>query len=145
LPPAARTALNLFADQIEMLTERIDTLGREIVAEVRRDDTMRRLATIPGIGPITAATIRALVPDPGAFKSGRHFAAWIGLTPKMHSSGGKECLGEDLQDGEPDAAVSFRRGRHSSVAACPPRRHDIALADCIVGTPARQGGSHSVG
>ena len=145
LPPAARTALNLLADQIEMLTERIDTLGREIVAEVRRDDTMRRLATIPGIGPITAATIQALVPDPAAFKSGRHFAAWIGLTPKMHSSGGKECLGEDLQDGEPDAAFSSRRGRDSSVTARSPRRHDIALADRIVGTPARQGGSHSVG
>ena len=51
-------ALNLFADQIEMLTERVDTLGREIAAEVRRDNTMRRLATIPGIGPITAATNR---------------------------------------------------------------------------------------
>ena len=94
LPAAARTALKLLADQIEELTERIDTLGREIVAEVRRDDTMRRLATIPGIGPITAATIQALVPDPGAFTSGRHFAAWIGLTPKMHSSGGNERLGK---------------------------------------------------
>src|SRR5271167_207597 len=93
LPPTARTALKLLADQIEVLTERVDALGREIVAEVRRDDTMRRLSTIPGIGPITAATIQALVPDPSAFTSGRHFAAWIGLTPKMHSSGGKEQLG----------------------------------------------------
>jgi len=75
LPPSARTALKLLADQIEALTVRIDTLGREIVAEVRRNDTMRRLATIPGIGPITAATIHALVPDPGVFRSGRHFAA----------------------------------------------------------------------
>jgi transposase len=47
--------------------------------EVRRDDTMRRPATIPGIGPITAATIQALVPDLGAFTSGRHLAAWIGF------------------------------------------------------------------
>jgi transposase len=101
LPPAARMALNLFADQIEMLTERVDTLGREIAAEVRRDNTMRRLATIPGIGPITAATIQASVPDPGAFKSGRHFAAWIGLTPKMHSSGGKDHLGKISKMGNP--------------------------------------------
>ena len=149
LPPTARMALKLLADQIEVLTERVDALGREIVAEVRRDDTMRRLSTIPGIGPITAATIQALVPDPSAFTSGRHFAAWIGLTPKMHSSGGKRgpirAAGKDLQDGEPFAAFSSRRRCHSSVAACPPRRHDIALADSPVGTSTSQSGSHSVG
>ncbi len=101
LPPAARTALKMLTEQIEALTERVDTLERKIVAEVRRDDTMRRLTTIPGIGPITAATIQALVPDPGAFTSGRHFAAWIGLTPKMHSSGGKERLGKISKMGNP--------------------------------------------
>lgn len=101
LPPAARTALKMLTEQIEALTERVDTLERKIVAEVRRDDTMRRLTTIPGIGPITAATIQALVPDPGAFTSGRHFAAWIGLTPKMHSSGGKERLGNISKMGNP--------------------------------------------
>jgi transposase len=101
LPASARTALKLLADQIEGLTVRIEILGREIVAEVRRDDTMRRLATIPGVGPITAATIKALVPDPGTFKSGRHLAAWIGLTPKMHSSGGRERLGKISKMGNP--------------------------------------------
>jgi transposase len=101
LPPAARTALKMLTEQIEALTERVDTLERKIVAEVRRDDTMRRLTTIPGIGPITAATIQALVPDPGVFTSGRHFAAWIGLTPKMHSSGGKERLGKISKMGNP--------------------------------------------
>ena len=54
---------------------------------------MRRLTTIPGVGAITAASIKALVPDPAGFKSGRHLAAWLGLTPKSHSSGGKERLG----------------------------------------------------
>ena len=101
LPHAARTALKLLADQIEQLTQRIDILEREIVTEVRRDETMRRIATIPGIGPITAATIQALVPDPDAFTSGRHFAAWIGLTPKMHSSGGNERLGKISKMGNP--------------------------------------------
>jgi transposase len=101
LPHAARTALKLLADQIEQLTQRINILEREIVTEVRRDETMRRIATIPGIGPITAATIQALVPDPDAFTSGRHFAAWIGLTPKMHSSGGNERLGKISKMGNP--------------------------------------------
>src|SRR5450759_3206977 len=54
---------------------------------------MRRLVTIPGVGVIIAASIKALVPDPHGFKSGRHFAAWLGLTPRSHSSGGKERLG----------------------------------------------------
>ena len=101
LPPAGRTALKTLADQIEALTKRVDSLEREIVAEVRRNATMRRLATIPGVGPITAATIQALVPDPGVFTSGRHFAAWIGLTPKMQASGGKERLGKISKMGNP--------------------------------------------
>ena len=99
IPAVARRALEMLADQVEALARRIATLENEIVAEVRRDDTMRRLATIPGVGPITAATIVALVPDPRAFTSGRHFAAWIGLTPKMHSTGGKERLGVSLRWG----------------------------------------------
>jgi len=91
----------MLAEQVEALVRRIATLENEIVSEVRRDDTMRRLATIPGVGPITAATIVALVPDPGAFNSGRHFAAWIGLTPKMHSTRRKERLGRISKMGNP--------------------------------------------
>ncbi|MFC3326121.1 transposase [Mesorhizobium cantuariense] len=93
LPKAARLALSAIADQIEALMRQIDDLEREIAREARRDEDMRRMATIPGVGAITAASIKALVPDPGGFKSGRHFAAWLGLTPKSHSSGGKERLG----------------------------------------------------
>lgn len=93
LPQAARFALTELANQIEGVKERIDKLERAIVVEAKRDDDMRRLATIPGVGAIIAASIKALVPDPNGFKSGRHFAAWLGLTPKPHSSGGKERLG----------------------------------------------------
>lgn len=93
LPKAARFALTEIADQIEALRQRIGKLERDIVAEAKRDEDMRRLTTIPGVGAITAASMKALVPDPDGFKSGRHFAAWLGLTPKPHSSGGKERLG----------------------------------------------------
>ena len=58
----------------------------------RDNDVSRRLATIPGIGPITASAIAATVPDASLFRSGRQFAAWLGLTPRAHSSGGKERL-----------------------------------------------------
>ena len=93
LPGAARLALAELADQIEVLTGQIDKLERGIVGEVKRDGDMRRLLTIPGVGAITAASVKALVPDPAGFKSSRHFAAWLGLTPKSHPSGGKERLG----------------------------------------------------
>jgi len=93
LPATARFALKALADQIDGLSEAIDQLEAKIVADVRRDTAARRLTTIPGIGPISAAAITALVPDIAGFTSGRHFAAWIGLTPKPHSSGGKERLG----------------------------------------------------
>jgi transposase len=102
LPAAARFALTEMVDLIELLAVRIDRLEREIVVQARQDADMRRLATIPGVGAIIAMAVKALVPDPGGFKSARHFAAWIGLTPKAHSSGGKERLGRISKMGNPE-------------------------------------------
>jgi len=93
LPAAARFALTALVDQLDTLSEQVERLEREIVTEAKRDEDMLRLTTIPGVGAITAATVKARVPDPGGFRSGRHFAAWLGLTPRSHSSGGKELLG----------------------------------------------------
>lgn len=93
LPSAARVALLEMADQLEKLTTRIDTLDTKIVAGVKTDETARRLTSIPGVGAIIAATVRVAVQDPVAFRTGRDLAAWIGLTPRSNSSGGKERLG----------------------------------------------------
>lgn len=90
LPPFALEALSALAAQIAALDARIEELERQILTWHREDETSRRLATIPGIGPITASALAASVPDPSLFKSGRQFAAWLGLTPKAHSTGGKE-------------------------------------------------------
>ncbi|MEF0942874.1 IS110 family transposase [Rhizobium sp. BR 362] len=105
LPTAARFALTAIVDQIDALAIQIGVLERAIVTESKRDESMRRLTTIPGVGAVTAATIKALVPDPGGFKSGRHFAAWVGLTPRPHSSGGKERLGRISKMGNPELRV----------------------------------------
>ena len=102
VPTVARFALTILADQIEALFAQVVKLAREIVAGAKRDEDMRRLTTIPGVGPITAASTKALVPDPGGFKSGRHLAAWLGLTPRSHSSGGKERLGGISKMGNPE-------------------------------------------
>ena len=93
LPVVARSALNQLANQVECTKKWIDDLERAIIVTAKRDPDMRRLATIPGVGAIIAASIKALVPDPSGFKSGRHFAARLCLTPKPHSSGGRERLG----------------------------------------------------
>lgn len=93
LPEAAIAALQSVAHQLAGLDDEIAELERRILAWHRASETSRRLATIPGIGPITATAIAATVPDPGQFRSGRQFAAWLGLTPRANSSGGKERLG----------------------------------------------------
>jgi transposase len=101
VPPVARFALGTLVDQLDALGTELGKLEKAIVAMVKQDPDMQRLATIPGIGPITAASIKALVPDISGFKSARHFAAWLGLTPKPHSSGGKERLGRISKMGNP--------------------------------------------
>ncbi|HAU75454.1 MAG TPA: IS110 family transposase [Agrobacterium sp.] len=101
LPPLARIALLPLTHQIEAYTSEIVKLEKHMVRETRQDSTLSRLTSIPGVGPITASSIAAFVPDPQAFKSGRHFAAWIGLTPKSNSTGGKTRLGRISKMGNP--------------------------------------------
>ena len=93
VPSVARFALNELAEQIRMRDTRIERLDRCILAMVKKDADTRRLTSIPGVGPLIAATVRAVVQDPGSFWTGRDFAAWIGLTPRANSSGGKQRLG----------------------------------------------------
>ncbi|QSB45022.1 IS110 family transposase [Tsuneonella flava] len=100
LPEAARTMFVVMAEQLEQLNEQIALLDKEITKRAREDASARRLMTIPGIGPITATAILALAPPPESFSKGRDFAAWLGLTPRQHSSGGKEKLGSISKMGE---------------------------------------------
>jgi transposase len=93
IPASARSALRVLAAALAAIELRITVLETEIVARTRADAVARRLATIPGIGPIIASRITATVPDPSIFRSGRDFAAWIGLVPRQNSTGGKTRLG----------------------------------------------------
>lgn len=93
LPEAARPALDLLADQLRDLRGRIDTVTERIGVAQADDLLARRLATVPGIGVISSSALAATTPDVSAFRTARDYAAWLGLTPKPHSSGGKERLG----------------------------------------------------
>ncbi|MFL4999342.1 MAG: IS110 family transposase [Xanthobacteraceae bacterium] len=92
-PAAARRALSLLVEQLESLGEQVAAIEKDIQAWHRQHEACRRLAVVPGIGPITASAIVATVPDLTMFSSGRDFAAWLGVTPRQSSSGGKERLG----------------------------------------------------
>jgi transposase len=101
LPPLARQAVRALLAQLQALDEQISSLEAAIVASHRNNEASRRLASIPGIGPITASAVVASVADARQFKSARHFAAWLGLTPRSHSTGGKERLGGISKQGDP--------------------------------------------
>lgn len=93
LPASARKALNLLADQLVDTQKKIEALTSYIRADARNNEAAQRLQTIPGVGPITASALAAALPDVSDFGSGRDLSAWLGLTPRPHSSGGKERVG----------------------------------------------------
>lgn len=99
MPKQAKQAITGLHDYCNNLSEGIETFEAEIVAHARRDETARRLATIPGIGPITASLIAATVGDITLFKTARQFAAWLGLVPRQSSTGGKTRLGRITKTG----------------------------------------------
>jgi transposase len=93
IPQMARQALKVIAGQINELQTRIAALETQVLAWHKNNPVSQRLATIPGIGPIIATAIAATVADPNVFRSGREFAAWLGLVPRQSSTGGKARLG----------------------------------------------------
>jgi transposase len=100
LPELARRMLAVLADQLRDAAGRVAVVERELMAWHRANEVSRRLATIPGVGPITASAIVATVGEATQFKSGRQFAAWLGLVPQQRSSGGKERLGRISKRGD---------------------------------------------
>jgi len=99
IPAAGRQAMAELYAHGRAVAERVATLEERIVRHARQDATARRLATIPGVGPITASLIAATVGDIGAFESARHFAAWLGLVPRQRSTGGRTRLGRITKTG----------------------------------------------
>jgi transposase len=99
VPKQAKQAISRLHSYSHELSEGVETFEAEIVAHARRDETARRLATIPGIGPITSSLIAATVGDISLFKTARQFAAWLGLVPRQNSTGGKTRLGRITKAG----------------------------------------------
>jgi transposase len=93
IPESARYALKVLVDQIQATEQNIERYDDAILATARYHEVCRRLMKVTTIGPFAATALAASVGDPSHFSSARHFAAWLGLAPKQHSTGGKERLG----------------------------------------------------
>jgi transposase len=98
VPAEAQEAIGVLAGQIEQIAEQLRALDRKLLTLHEATPMSRLLGEIPGVGPIGALSL-VLTVDAGQFKSGRHFAAWLGLVPKERSTGGKQRLGSISREG----------------------------------------------
>jgi transposase len=90
IPPLAREVLQTLVAHLRDLADRIAELDRRLIALTRSDPICRALCDVPGVGPVIATAAAATVADATTFRSGRHLAAWLGLVPRQHATGGKE-------------------------------------------------------
>jgi transposase len=100
LPRVAAEMFAVLAGQYRHVSAQIREIEARLLEQHRASEQGRRLAEIPSVGPVIAATLAAKVPDPRRFRSGRDFAAWLGLTPKDHSTAGKARLGGITRAGD---------------------------------------------
>ena len=100
LPIDARASVIVLAAQLQAVQTLIGSIEKRIKMQHRSNEASKRLETIPGIGVIGASAIAATVADPTVFRSGRDFAAWIGLVPRQDSTGGKQKLGPISKQGD---------------------------------------------
>ena len=129
LPGAMRAALRPLVSALYTLNEEITVLDKAILKHHRESETSQRLATVPGIGTLTATVLVATVSEPQGFSGGREFAAWIGLVPKQHSTGGKPRLGRISKMGNRDLRRLLVVGAHAALYRMKSGKTQSALAD----------------
>ena len=115
LPPLMVMALRPLVASLLVLEDEIKTLNVAILKQHRGSEMSQRLATVPGIGTLTATVLTATVSDPQMFTGGREFAAWVGLVPRQHSTGGKARLGKISKMGNRDLRRLLVVGAHAAL------------------------------
>ena len=147
LPEMARDLFRFQAREYASVEARLDEIEAKLMKWHREDDVSRRIATIPGVGPIGSAMLSMKAPPPETFRSGRDFAAWLGLTPKDHSTGGRQRHGGITKAGDSGLRSTLivgatallrhiRKGRHKPtpwltalLERKPPKLVAVALAN----------------
>ena len=119
----------LYLEQLNALQTWLDALNANIDAIFQCNEACQRLATVPGIGPIVATALVGSVADPAQFKNGRQFSAWLGLTPKQRSSGGKTQLGGITKHGDTYLRTMLVHGARAVIRFV--HRHDDRLSRWI--------------
>jgi transposase len=137
LPAVARTVLQLLAEQLAALETAIEALEAKLLAWHRESAVSRRLAKIPGVGPLGATALAMKVPDASLFRSGRHFAAWLGLTPKDHSTGGRQRLGGITRAGDEGLRALLVAGATAVIRHAQPGRSAPWLLALLQRKPAK--------
>ncbi|KZK96701.1 Transposase IS116/IS110/IS902 family protein [Pseudovibrio sp. Ad5] len=117
LPDDVWEIMGLYVSGIAECTTKITVLEKKIKLRTRQDRLTKRLQTMPGVGPMTAAAIQAFAPSLDSFESGRDFASWLGLVPKQHSTGGKARLGRISKMGQQDIRRLLINGAMSLINA----------------------------
>jgi transposase len=129
VPEAAHAALAMLAQRWQGLDSDIKALEQQIVQSVRADEAARRIMAIPGVGPITASAVVAAVPDMKQFRSGRGFAAWLGLTPRQNNSAFTRRSGGISKQGQRDIRCLLILGASSHLRQEQVRRRMKAPTD----------------
>jgi transposase len=125
LPPSMRTLLADLWNDFKLLESRIEELSKQIQRSVQYSDTARRLMTVPGIGPLAASALEASAGNGHQFANGRFFAAWLGLTPREYSTGGKTTLLGISKRGNTYLRRILIHGARSCVQTCDRQRHPL--------------------
>jgi transposase len=135
IPELARKVLARLFEQIDSLDQQVRALEKQLKAWHRSHTQSRRIATIPGIGPITATALTMKVVDPRLFKSARHFAAWLGLTPKNHSTAGRQRLGVITRAGDETLRRLLVNGATAVIKYAKPGRASAWLLNLLARKP----------
>ena len=135
VPVPALEMLRLLAGQLDAIEARLKTLEAQLIRVHKANPTSQCLATIPGVGPIGAVSFALRVPDPKAFRSGRHFAAWLGLTPKEHSTAGRCRPGRISRQGDGSLRRLLVLGATAVIRFAKPGRASPWLLDLLARRP----------
>jgi transposase len=137
LPSRVAAALKDLLTHVRVLDERIGAYDRELQQHARSEPNAQRIQQLSGIGPITASAIVASVGAAREFRNGRQFAAWLGLTPRQYSSGGKTRLGHITRRGDPYLRTLLIMGARAVLQAA--ARHIDRLSRWALALKARRG------
>lgn len=135
VPALALEMLGLLANQLAALDGKLKTIEARLMAWHRQDPLSQCLATQPGIGPIGAVSFSLRVTDPKAFRSGRHFAAWLGLTPKENSTGGRSRQGRISRQGDQSLRRLLVLGATTVIQFAKPGRSSVWLLQLLARRP----------